>query len=83
MSEVNNLQNMSSPEVDRLLQGVKGLWTPQDLVNFLRLPNIQSVYDLRYQGKLDSSVFVMCGRKLRIIPHRAVELALKGELIKV
>ena len=78
----SDLQNKSSPEADKILQGVKGLWTMKDLADWLNLP-VQSLYDYRYRQQLDNSVFIMLGRKLRVLPHKAVNLALKGELIKL
>lgn len=82
MSEANEVQNKSSPDVERFLQGVKGLWDMGQLASFLGI-SVQSLYDYRYRQQIAKSVFVMCGRKLRVNPWKAVDLALKGELIKV
>ena len=62
------------------LLGVNGLWTVKDFAIFLKMPE-QAVYDYRYREKIDTSVFVQCGRKLRVNPLRAIRLSLEGKLI--
>lgn len=60
---------------------VNGLWDMRQLADFLNLP-VQSLYDYRYREKINDSIFIHVGRKLRINPWKAIELALKGKLIK-
>ena len=60
---------------------ISGLWNMQQLADFLNLP-IQSIYDYRYHNKIEESIFIHVGRNLRVNPWKAMNLALKEELIK-
>jgi hypothetical protein len=78
--KTDDLQSMSGPEAERILGNVRGLWTMQQLAEFLNI-SVQTIYDYRYRQRIDSSIFIPLGKKLRINPQRAIQLALTGKLI--
>jgi hypothetical protein len=80
MLESNDLQSLSSSEAERIIANVKKLWTMQQLAEFLNI-SVQTIYDYRYKNRINSSIFIPLGKKLRINPRRAIQLALDGKLI--
>ena len=58
------------------------LWTLEELGHFLKL-SVQTLYDYRYRQRIDTSIFIIVGKKLRVNPRIAVTLAMEGKLIKL